>query len=140
MNSDKATLAIYGIQDRSNYGYPEYVHDHSIVLIKNGNVEKMAELERVTRKKHDNSMHKNIYELLKSEKLINSDLYDVVFVDNIVGRSFISSIRYPIIGFPFMGSKCFGWSIVNGCNRVAYPPARMMHCIPIYGFAHLNGF
>lgn len=90
MDKNKATLAIYGVQDRGIHQYPRDVHDHSIVLMKNGKVVKMLELERLTRFKHDCNMHKNIYSLLKSEKLISSADYDVVFVDNVYGRSFIS--------------------------------------------------
>ena len=54
MDKNKATLAIYGIQDRIDSDFPLYVHDHSICLMRNGKVEKMLQLERKTRNKRDN--------------------------------------------------------------------------------------
>ncbi len=88
----RASLAVYGIQDINNSGYPELVHDHSICLMRDGVVQKFTALERITRKKLDNTMHKNIYFLLKDEDLITNEEceYDIIFVDNEIGRAFIS--------------------------------------------------
>lgn len=91
MNSSKPTLAIYGIQDRQNNDYPGYVHDHNMVLMRDGRVEKLLQLERLTRKKRDNKLYSQLTELLRSEKLIQPGTYDIVFVDNVVGRAFIGS-------------------------------------------------
>ena len=33
MDKNKATLAIYGIQDRFDYEHPFYVHDHNLAVI-----------------------------------------------------------------------------------------------------------
>ncbi|TRX66270.1 carbamoyltransferase C-terminal domain-containing protein [Carboxylicivirga sp. M1479] len=91
MNASKPTLAIYGIQDRINSATPFYVHDHALTLMDKGKVIKHLSLERLSRKKHDNTLHEQIYDLLKQEGLLKNTDYDLVFVDNVVGRSFISS-------------------------------------------------
>ncbi len=84
------TLAIYGIQDSISTTEPSFSHDHAIALIDNGRVIKSLTLERLTRVKHDNRLHTQLYSLLKDEGLLKEDNYDIVFVDNIVGRAFIS--------------------------------------------------
>ena len=91
MNAGKPTLAIYGIQDRNNTPTPFYVHDHAITLMHHGRVLKHLTLERLTRRKHDNHLFQQVYEILKSEALLNAGDYDLVFVDNVVGRTFLSS-------------------------------------------------
>ncbi|TAJ13568.1 hypothetical protein DMA11_08375 [Marinilabiliaceae bacterium JC017] len=87
----KLTVAIYGIQDRLNSATPFYVHDHALTIMQDGIVLKHLTLERLTRKKHDNRLHLLIYDLLKEEGLLAHTDYDLVFVDNVVGRAFISS-------------------------------------------------
>lgn len=91
MNSSRPTLAVYGIQDRINSDTPFYVHDHGITLMDQGKVIKHLTLERETRNKHDNQLFRHIYDLLKQEGLLANQNYDLVFVDNVVGRSFIST-------------------------------------------------
>lgn len=91
MFTEKPTLAVYGIQDRTNSPYPYFVHDHGMVLMYKGRVVKALALERVTRRKHDNTLFLSIYDLLKNEGLLKPDDYDLVFTDNVVGRAFISA-------------------------------------------------
>nr|WP_319400968.1 carbamoyltransferase C-terminal domain-containing protein [uncultured Carboxylicivirga sp.] len=91
MDTSKPTLAIYGIQDRINTDTPFYVHDHALTLMDKGSVIKHITLERLSRLKHDNKLHEQIYDVLKSEGLLKSMDYDLVFVDNVVGRTFLSS-------------------------------------------------
>ena len=91
MDASKPTLAVYGIQDGINSPTPFYVHDHALTLMDQGKVVKHLTLERLSRKKHDNTLHAQIYTLLKSEGLLSNADYDLVFVDNVMGRSFISS-------------------------------------------------
>lgn len=90
MKSLRPTLAVYGIQDRINSDTPFYVHDHAITLMDQGRVIKHLTLERHTRSKHDNELFKHLYDLLKEEGLLANREYDLVFVDNVVGRAFIS--------------------------------------------------
>jgi carbamoyltransferase len=90
MNEARATLGIYGIQDRLDSEWPQYVHDHGLALLKQGAVEKFVQLERITRRKRDNKLYKYLPELVKEAKLVDKDI-DVIFTDNVVGRAFISS-------------------------------------------------
>ena len=55
-----------------------------------GQVLKHLTFERLSRNKHDNKLHQSLYQVLKDEKLLNDD-FDLVFPDNVVGRSVISS-------------------------------------------------
>ncbi|MFO8235698.1 MAG: carbamoyltransferase C-terminal domain-containing protein [Bacteroidales bacterium] len=91
MRKDKPTLAIYGIQDIDDKPYPSWVHDHNITLAENEEIIKFCQLERITRKKYDHRMPDFLYDLLKDERLLSHDDYDVVFVDNVIGRSFINT-------------------------------------------------
>lgn len=94
----RPTLAIYGIQDRHDKDFPWFVHDHSVALMADGKVLKHLQLERVSRRKRDNRLPELLHELVKSEGLIAADP-DLIFVDNVVGRSFISkqgNIRFEI--------------------------------------------
>ncbi len=141
MNKDKATLAIYGIQDRINSPYPLYVHDHSICLMRNGRVEKLLQLERKTRIKRDNKLYESIYDILKEEKLISTNDYDVVFVDNVVGRSFINTqgnIRFeaPLVDKPFPGhEKGRLWWFDKSIDGYVlnHELAHISSCLPFYG-------
>lgn len=90
MNRQKPTLAIYGIQDRNDFEFPMYVHDHNFTIMNRGEVEHFVQLERVTRRKRDNHLYKHLPQLMREGKWINRE-FDLVFVDNVVGRSFISS-------------------------------------------------
>jgi carbamoyltransferase len=90
MEQSKPTLGIYGIQDRLDTTHPQYVHDHNFALMQNGKVEEFVQLERLTRIKRDNKLHVHLPDLMRELKLVDTDL-DVVFVDNMVGRAFISS-------------------------------------------------
>ena len=89
MRKNAPTLAIYGIQDRENYKYPFYVHDHNMALMQNGKILKFVQQERISRRKRDNTFHIHLKEILKSQKLLGKD-YDLVFVDNVVGRTFLT--------------------------------------------------
>jgi carbamoyltransferase len=90
MNEGKITLGIYGIQDRLDTRYPQYVHDHNIALVENGILKKILHLERLTRVKRDNKLYIHLPQIIKEAGLVNSNL-DVVFVDNVVGRAMICS-------------------------------------------------
>ncbi|MEE4285500.1 MAG: hypothetical protein V2I31_05110, partial [Mariniphaga sp.] len=89
MNKQKPTLAIYGIQDREEYEHPFYVHDHNLAFMENGEVKWFLQQERISRRKRDNSLHLHLKEILKEKKLLAGD-YDLVFVDNVVGRTFLT--------------------------------------------------
>ncbi len=90
MNTENYTIAIYGIQDINGEKFPNIVHDHSIAIYKDGKIKKFIQLERLTRKKYDNSLSFFLYDILKKEDLFKNDNYDLIFVDNILGNAFIS--------------------------------------------------
>lgn len=141
MNKEKATLAIYGIQDRINSEYPLYVHDHSICLMRNGKVERLLQLERKTRKKRDNKLYEAIYDILKDEKLISTEDYDVVFIDNVVGRSFINTqgnIRFeaPLVDKPIEGlevGRLWWFDKPLEGYVLNHELSHISSCIPFYG-------
>ncbi|MFA9389251.1 MAG: carbamoyltransferase C-terminal domain-containing protein [Prolixibacteraceae bacterium] len=90
MDSLKPTLGIYGIQDHFETDFPQKVHDHNLALFNQGHVEKFLQLERVTRIRRDNKLHQQLTDLMKESRWVDAEM-DVVFVDNMVGRSFISA-------------------------------------------------
>lgn len=90
MNNNNLTLAIYGIQDLSDDLFPAYVHDHNLALYKDGELVKYLALERHTRTKYDSTLPAWLYHLLKQEKLLGIRNMDLVYVDNVIGRAFIS--------------------------------------------------
>jgi carbamoyltransferase len=90
MNEGKSTLGIYSIQDRLDTNYPQYVHDHNLALVDKGSVVKYLQLERVSRVKRDNKLHIHLPQLIREAGMVDAD-FDVVFVDNVVGRAMISA-------------------------------------------------
>jgi carbamoyltransferase len=89
MDNTKPTLGIYGIQDRFDTVYPQLAHDHGLALMEQGNVKEFIQLERITRIKRDNKLQRHLPDIIREIELVDRDL-DVVFVDNRVGRAFIS--------------------------------------------------
>lgn len=90
MDPKKATLAIYGIQDRDMFEHPLYVHDHNLAIMQEGRVTHFLQQERISRRKRDNRLHEQIPSILKEKKLLGED-FDLVFVDNAVGRTFLTT-------------------------------------------------
>lgn len=139
-NKSKPTLAIYGIKDIKNSGYPVFVHDHNISFFKNGKLEKHAQLERITRKKYDNTIDNHIYDLLKTEKLIKED-FDIVFTDNVIGRAFISKngeIRFegPLNSDLTTGlekGKCWWFGKEKDAYVLNHELAHIYSCLPFFG-------
>lgn len=141
MNLSKGTLAIYGIQDLDNPGYPVFVHDHNMTFFYNGKIKKHIHTERLTRKKHDNSLPDNLYEILKSEQLLNDKRYDLIFVDNVIGRSFINSrgnirLEAPLtdhISERSEPAKCFWLSKFREAHILNHELAHVYSNVPFYG-------
>ncbi len=141
MDSSKPTLAIYGIQDRTNSDTPYFVHDHGITLMEKGRVLKHLTLERISRKKHDNKLHESLYQLLKDEKLLAPDDFDIVFPDNVVGRAFISScgkFRYegPLNSelLPDVEKgRCWWLDHERSAYSINHELAHVASCMPFYG-------
>ncbi len=83
------TFAIYCIPDKNNFDFADISHDHNLTFFKGSKIEHYLHLERITGKKFDNSLHRNLYFILKKLKLIDGD-FDIIFVDNVIGRSCIT--------------------------------------------------
>ncbi|WP_430816801.1 carbamoyltransferase C-terminal domain-containing protein [Carboxylicivirga sp. RSCT41] len=146
MHTSKPTLAIYGIQDRINSKTPFYVHDHALTLMDKGQVIKHLTLERLSRKKHDNSLHEQIYDLLKQEGLLKNTDYDLVFVDNVVGRTFLSScgrfrfeapLNDSLSVFPEKG-RCWWLDREKEAYAINHELAHVGACLPFYGAYNNN--
>ncbi len=89
------TLGLYGIQDTNLYGtIPVYTHDHNLALMKNGEVIDYIAIERITRRKYDNSLPQKIDEILRY--LIKKHHIDIkglriASVNSFMGNSLIST-------------------------------------------------
>ncbi|MBK3517356.1 carbamoyltransferase C-terminal domain-containing protein [Carboxylicivirga marina] len=141
MDTSKPTLAIYGIQDRINSETPFYVHDHAITLMDKGKVIKHLSLERLTRKKHDNTLHEQLYDILKKEGLLKNTDYDLAFTDNVVGRTFLSScgrfrfeapLHNSLLASPEKG-RCWWLDKEKEAYAINHELAHMGACLPFYG-------
>ncbi|MCU4163707.1 carbamoyltransferase C-terminal domain-containing protein [Carboxylicivirga caseinilyticus] len=142
----KPTLAIYGIQDRINTDTPFYVHDHALTLMENGKVLKHLTLERLSRRKHDNKLHEQLYDILKQEGLLKNTDYDLVFVDNVVGRTFLSScgrfrfeapLNSHLSTMPELG-RCWWLDREREAYALNHELAHLGACLPFYGSFNEN--
>ena len=139
-NKSKPTLSIYGIKDIKNSGYPVFVHDHNMSFFKNGKLKRHIQLERVTRRKYDNSIDSHIYNLLKTEKFIELD-YDIVFTDNVIGRAFISKdgeihFEAPLtsdLSTVIEKGKCWWFGKEKDAYILNHELAHIYSCIPFFG-------
>ena len=140
MNKNKPTLAIYGIQDRFDYEHPFYVHDHNLAFMQNGKVECFLQQERISRRKRDNSLHIHLKSILKEKKLLGKD-YDLVFVDNVVGRTFLlqsGEVRFeaPLTRELSTGlekGKCWWFGEEKDAWVLNHELAHIFSCLPFYG-------
>ena len=141
MSPSKSTLAIYGIQDRNDSEYPLYVHDHSLCLMKEGKVKNLLQLERKTRRKRDNKLYRELHPILKEARMIGRDDYDVVFVDNVVGRTFLSpdgQIRFeaPLndsLSNDLEKGRCWWYDREIEGYVLNHELAHIFSCLPFFG-------
>lgn len=141
MNNSNLTLAIYGIQDLSEDPCPVYVHDHNLTLYENGEIIKHLALERHTRLKYDSRLPGYLYRLLKQEKMLGIRNMDLVFVDNLIGRAFISKegqIRFegPLNeGLAGMPEKGYGYFLDKTTDAwvVNHELAHVFSNLPFHG-------
>ena len=86
----RATVALYGIKDRSCQEYPCFVHDHNLCVMKDGKIIQYLQLERLTRRKHDNRLDVFIEDLIDEGVVGLPDEFDLICVNDFVGSAFIS--------------------------------------------------
>lgn len=140
INQSKPTLAIYGIKDIKNSGFPVFVHDHNLSFFDKGKIKRHIQLERITRKKYDNSLDQELYALLKPEKLIQKE-FDLVFVDNVLGRAFIGAdgeVRFegPLIDDLQTGlekGRCWWFGKEREAYVLNHELAHIYSCLPFFG-------
>lgn len=140
MDKTKPTLAIYGIQDRDNYEFPFYVHDHNLAIMHNGKVLNFVQQERISRRKRDNTLHIYLKEILKNKKLLANE-FDLVFVDNVVGRSFLTNpgdcrfeapLNYQLTTGLEQG-KCWWFGKEKKAYVLNHELAHIFSCLPFFG-------
>lgn len=83
------TVGLYGIADTSHGTQPTYVHDHGLAILRDGRVQTVIQLERVTGRKHDNRLPEFIGELLASH-LPPDEPVRFVSVNTFLGDTFWS--------------------------------------------------
>jgi carbamoyltransferase len=140
MNKKKPTLAIYGIQDREEYEHPLYVHDHNLALMHDGEVKWFLQQERISRRKRDNTLHIHLKEILKEKKLLAGD-YDLVFVDNVVGRTFLTRqgdarFEAPLNSGLATGlekGRCWWFGQEKEAFALNHELAHIFSCLPFFG-------
>ena len=140
MDKNKPTLAIYGIQDRENHEHPFYVHDHNLALMQNGKVISFLQQERITRRKRDNSFHIHLKEILKEHRLLGQD-YDLIFVDNVVGRTFLTRngdarFEAPLktkLSTGLEKGKCWWFGAEKEAYALNHELAHIFSCLPFFG-------
>lgn len=140
MDKSKPTLAIYGIQDRKDYPHPYYVHDHNLALMQNGEIIHFIQQERISRRKRDNTFHIYLKEILKQKKLISED-YDLVFVDNVVGRTFLTlsgEARFEAstnnsLSTSIEKGQCWWFGSERNAYAINHELAHISSCLPFFG-------
>jgi len=145
MHKDRQTLAVYGIQDREDYEYPFYVHDHNLTLTENGEISAFLQLERKTRRKRDNTLHIHLKDILREKKMIPGD-YDLVFIDNTVGRTFITRNGDARFEAPLNQDlktttekgKCWWFGEEREACIINHELAHICTCLPFFGIFKEN--
>ncbi|WP_163715808.1 carbamoyltransferase C-terminal domain-containing protein [Mangrovibacterium lignilyticum] len=140
MDEIKPTLAVYGIQDRDEYEHPFYVHDHNLCIMQDGQVRDFLQLERISRHKRDNKLYLKLTDLIKEKKLLSED-FDLIFVDNVVGRSFINkqgNVRFeaPLNRILTAGKEegnCWWYGRQKAAWVLNHELAHIFTCLPFFG-------
>ncbi|WP_340112100.1 carbamoyltransferase C-terminal domain-containing protein [Maribellus mangrovi] len=140
MDKNRATLAVYGIQDRFDYEHPFYVHDHNLAIMQNGKVQHFLQQERISRRKRDNTLHRHLKEILKQGQQLSYD-YDLVFIDNVVGRTFLTTsgvVRFeaPLneeLSTGLEKGRCWWFGKEKEAWVLNHELAHMFSCLPFFG-------
>lgn len=138
MDVQKPTLAIYGIQDCSPH--QSYSHDHNLCLMQQGEVLEFLQLERISRVKRDNKMHEQIDFLLRTKRWVDKD-FDLLFVDNVLGRAFINTlgnVRFEAPISPTLQTspeegRCHWYGKTRKAFALNHELAHIGSCLPFFG-------
>lgn len=133
-------MAIYGIQDRFYYEHPFYVHDHNLAIMKDGRITHFLQQERITRRKRDNTIYRNLKQTLKAQKQLSFD-NDLFFVDNVVGRTFLEEtgiVRFeaPLnhaLSNDLEKGRCWWFGRETEAWAVNHEMAHLFSCLPFFG-------
>ncbi len=133
-------MGIYGIQDRQDFEYPFYVHDHNLTMMQNGEITHFLQQERISRRKRDNTLHIHLKEILKKKQLLAKD-YDLIFVDNVVGRTFLTRegearFEAPLADRLSTGlekGKCWWFGQEKEAYVINHELAHLFSCLPFFG-------
>lgn len=138
MNPENPTLALYAIQDCNPH--QTFSHDHNLCLMRDGEVLDFMQLERITRVKRDNTMHQHLDALLRAKKWIKNN-FDLVFVDNVLGRSFINTqgnVRFesPLatnLSTTIEQGRCLWYGEERKAWVLNHELAHIDTCLPFFG-------
>lgn len=84
------TIGLYGVRDTTHGDRPTYTHDHSVAVMRDGRVVQVVELERRTRRRHDNRLERFIHEVL-AEHVVEDVPVRFATVNSFVGSTFVSA-------------------------------------------------
>ncbi len=140
MDKGKPTLGIYGIQDREIYEHPFYVHDHNLAIMRSGRITHFVQQERISRRKRDNTLYIHLKEILKEKKFLSED-FDLVFVDNVVGRTFLTQNGDVRFEAPMQKNlcedleegKCWWFGKEKKAYAINHELAHIFSCLPFFG-------
>ena len=116
------------------------MHDHNLAIMQTGRVKYFLQQERISRRKRDNTLHIQLKEILKHEKQLGFD-YDIVFVDNVVGRTFLTSsgvVRFeaPLntnLATGMEKGRCWWFEKEVEAYALNHELAHMCSCLPFFG-------
>ncbi len=140
MPAQRLVIGVYGIQDCNSSETPTISHDHGIAILQNGKVIESIQLERLNRKKQSADLNSMLFSLLKSKNLLTQTC-NYVFVDNILGRSFINSEGNIRFEAPLQNSLQLGiekgnlWMLDKNFTGyiVNHELAHIGSCLPFFG-------
>jgi carbamoyltransferase len=87
----RPTVALYGTPEIGSPAHPTYAHDHCITVMDHGRVIAHLELERYTRRKHDNRLPLLLHTLIEERAISLPDAFDLVVVNDCRASSFAST-------------------------------------------------
>ncbi|MBN1116037.1 MAG: hypothetical protein JXA77_02455 [Bacteroidales bacterium] len=137
----------YGIPDIGDPDFPEWIHDHNLCVIEDGNIKEYIHLERYTRLKYHARMQDYLEGFARNLKLIPAQKIKFAFVDNEFGRALISNrgqIRFEsaqeaTLKNKLEPAKLFWFGDWAESYAINHELAHIFSCVPFYGGFKNNG-